>query len=318
MENLKIAIDGASGFIGSNLVRYFEKEYNVFALTRNKNNWRLKGSNAEIINFDVIDRDKVFDVVKHIRPDIFIHCAVFGGYHFETDPRKIIDTNIVGSINTIDACTDIPLFINTGSSSEYGIRNSPMKETDEIMPNTSYALTKAIITKFLHERGPIARPKAITLRLFSVYGYYEEKHRFIPYIVYSAIKKQKAKVWGKSNVRDFIFIEDVISAYELVIHKYEKLENGEIFNVGSGKQYTLEEVVNIMGVKAEWVYPNRPPEPNRTWQADIKNITEKLGWRVNNSIKEGLEKTKEWMKDNIDLYEDEKNDKFSRFKQNNS
>ena len=160
MTNLKIAIDGASGFVGTNLVHHFEKGHEVFALTRNRNNWRLEGSSAELVTLDITNRNNVFEVIKKIHPDIFIHCAVFGGYHFETDSRKIIETNILGTLNTVDACSGVSLFINTGSSSEYGLRNEPMKETDDISPNTSYALTKAIITKFLHDRKQEAKPKS--------------------------------------------------------------------------------------------------------------------------------------------------------------
>lgn len=316
MADLKIAVDGASGFIGANLVRALEKKYNVFALTRNKNNWRLEGSSAEIVDFNLTDRSKVFETVNRIRPDVFIHCAAFGGYHFETDARKIIETNVIGTLNAVDACSDVSLFINTGSSSEYGIRNEPMKETDEVLPRTSYALSKAMMTKFLHDRGPEARPKAITLRLFSAYGYYEEKHRFIPYLVYSAVNGLTAKLWGRGNVRDFVFIDDVTRAYELTIQKYGGLENGEVLNVGSGKQHKLEYVAKELGIEVEWVASGRPEEPKMMWQADIKNIKEKLNWEPENSLKKGLEKTKRWMKYNIGLYEDEKNDKLARFKQN--
>ena len=318
MANLKIAIDGASGFVGANLVRYFEKKQRVFALTRSQNNWRLEGSEAETIVFDLANRDGVFKTIKRINPDVFIHCAVFGGYHFETDQRKIIETNVIGTLNAIDACSQVPLFINTGSSSEYGIRNEPMKETDDISPNTQYALTKAAMTKFLHDRTPDSKPKAITLRLFSAYGYYEERHRFIPYIVYSAIKGQKAKIWGRNNVRDFIFIEDVARAYELAVQKHERLDNGEVLNVGSGQQHTLAETAKKLGVAVEWITEGRKEEPKRMWQADIKRINEKLGWMPKNSLREGLKKTKNWMKENIDLYEDESNDKLARFRQNSA
>ncbi len=317
MADLKIAIDGASGFVGANLVRYFENKYRVFALSRNKDGWRLAGSSAEFVEFDVTNRQMVREKLSEIKPDVFVHCAVFGGYHFETDPQKIIDTNVTGTLNTLDACRDVSLFINTGSSSEYGIRSTPMKETDELAPNTSYAMTKALIASLLASRRGVA-PKSVTLRLFSAYGYYEEKHRLVPYVLYSLLTGQKAVLSNRTNVRDFIFVDDIGKAYELAIQKHEALQSGDVFNVGSGKQSTIEDVVKVTGTDVDWQPSARQEEAKRMWQADISKIGKVLGWKPEHSLKDGLDKTKEWMRDNLRFYEDVKNDKLTRFKQNSA
>ena len=206
MERLRIAITGASGFVGANLVRHFSRNHDVFALTRNTRGWRL--APFEPMALDVKDRAKVRATIGRIRPDVLIHCAVYGGYHFEDDPYRIIETNITGTLNVLDACGDSSLFINTGSSSEYGVKKKPMKESDVAEPRTNYAMSKALITNLL----PSRKANSITMRLFSVYGYYEEKHRLIPHLLYSAIKGRKAKLSDKNNVRDFVFIEDVARA----------------------------------------------------------------------------------------------------------
>ena len=307
MEGLKIAITGASGFVGANLVRFFNSANEVYALTRNTNPWRLS-KEFNTVSFDVKDKQVVRDVVATLRPDVLIHCAAYGGYHFETEPREIIETNIIGSLNVVDASREVPIVINVGSSSEYGVTNNPMKEKDTTAPTTPYAMAKALQTKLI-----ASARNSITLRLFSVYGYYEEKHRLIPYLIYSAIKKQKPVLSSKKNVRDFVFIEDVMNAFALAIQKFEKIEKGSIFNVGSGVQKSVYDVVNEMGIEAVWDSSVRQEEPDRKWQADVTKIKNELGWEPKNSLGEGLRKTREWMERHIELYEVEENDKFARF-----
>ena len=307
MERLKIAITGASGFVGANLVRYFAVSNEIYALTRNANPWRLS-KEFNLANFDVKDKQVVREVIATLKPDVLIHCAAYGGYHFETEPRKIIETNIIGSLNIVDASKEVPIVINVGSSSEYGVKNKPMEEEDTIAPTTPYAMTKALQTKLF-----ASAQNSITLRLFSVYGYYEEKHRLIPYIVYSAIKKQKPILSSKSNVRDFVFIEDVVNAIALAIQKFEKIKKGSVYNVGSGVQKSVLDVVNEMGIEAVWDTSVRQEEPDRKWQADITKIKNELGWEPKNSLGEGLRKTREWMERYIELYEVDENDKFARF-----
>ena len=307
MERLKIAITGASGFVGANLVRYFADLHEIYALTRNSKSWRLNKEFNQI-KFDVKDRQLVRDVLYSLKPDVLIHCATYGGYHFETDTREIIETNVLGSMNVLDASKDVSFVINVGSSSEYGIKNRPMKEGDVAVPVTPYAMSKALETELFR-----SAVNSVTLRLFSPYGYYEEKHRLIPYIIYSSIKRQKPILSNKNSVRDFVFIEDVAEAFSLTIQKFEKIEKGTTFNVGSGVQMSIEDVIREMGIKVEWNSSGRAEEPNRKWQADITKIKNEMGWEPKNSLGEGLGKTKRWMERNIELYEVDENDKFAGY-----
>ncbi|MGC8618734.1 MAG: NAD-dependent epimerase/dehydratase family protein [Thermoplasmata archaeon] len=306
MEGLKIAITGASGFVGANLVRYFNPSNEVYALTRSTNPWRLN-KEFNLIKFDVKERQVVRDVLSTLKPDVLIHCAAYGGYHFETNVREIVETNVIGSINVLDASKGVPIVINVGSSSEYGIVDRPMNEEDLAAPVTPYAMSKTLQTELFHYGA-----HSITLRLFSVYGYYEEKHRLIPYIIYSTIKGRKPVLSNKNNVRDFVFIEDVADAFSRTIQKFEKIEKGTVFNVGSGVQMSVGDVVKEMGIDTEWNSSVKAEEPERVWQADISKIKRELNWYPKHSLSEGLRKTRIWMEKNIELYEMEDYDKFSR------
>ena len=297
MERLKIAITGASGFIGSNIFKYICKTHEVYALSHSTKSWRL--DERELIYLDITNREKCKIIMDKLKPDIVIHCAAYGINYNEKDPKKIIETNVIGTLNLLNSCTNVPMFINTGSCFEYGIQNKPIRENMNIAPETTYGMSKALSTNMLQSFSKI---KSVTLRLFTVYGYHEAKYRLVPYLLYSSLSKTPAKLSNKHNVRDFVFIEDVVRAYEIILKKYNKIENMAIFNVGSGKQTSLNEIATMTGAQVKWEQSVRPKEPKRIWQADIQKIKKELGWSPKYSLEKGIEKTREWMEHNIELY----------------
>jgi len=312
-RNRKILITGATGFVGANLTRHFlEKGADVSVFTRKMSDkWRIRDILNDISEYhvDLKNLHVLSKAIKKIKPNIIIHTAVYGGYSFQNDTTKIIEANFAGTVNLINAsiCAGFELFINTGSSSEYGIKSKPMKETDLPEPVSEYGVSKAAASAYCHavarkEGMPIA-----TLRLFSPYGYYEDRDRLVSSVILSCLRHINPKLSSPDSVRDFIFIEDVIDAYEKIIDNKDKVKN-EIFNAGSGKQHTVREVVkNIVKltgskVKPEWGrVANLRNEPLR-WQADISKAKRLLSWEPEYSLMQGLEKNINWFKKNISIY----------------
>ena len=325
MERLKIAIDGSSGFVGANISKHFlELGYDVHSIVRNgANNWRLSAISKDITlhKLDITEREKVAKSIDKIKPDVFIHTAAYGGYHFESERERIFKVNLFGTMNVLDAsiASKVGLFINTGSSSEYGLKKKPMKESDHINPYTDYAVSKALATGYCGFRNDTTT-KNITFRLFSAYGYYEEGHRLIPYALRSAIKGKEMHLNNPNNVRDYIFIEDITSAYSSAVKRQSKIESGSVLNVGTGKQFTTRDVINeikkITGNKIKAKFggvSGRAGDSAKRWQADISKTSSKLKWKPINNLHSGLIKTKKWMEHNIELYENDKNGKLKRF-----
>ena len=108
------------------------------------------------------------------------------------------------------------LLVNTGSSSEYGIKNSAMKESSLLEPVTEYGVSKAAATLFCQSYAVTENLPIVTLRLFSPYGRYEQKSRLVPSVILAALQKINPKISSRQFVRDFIFIDDVLDAYEAV------------------------------------------------------------------------------------------------------
>jgi len=190
VKDKTILITGGAGFIGANFVYTFlELGYQVHVLEmKNADLWRIKKIKNEITlhNIDLTNYKETQKTIFKIKPDIVLHFATYGAYQrFQQDINLTIDTNIKGTINLINACYKIGVecFINTGTNSEYGIKDKPMKETDLLEPDNLYAITKASATRYCQMMAQKFDFPAVIMRPFAVYGPFEEKERLIPTII---------------------------------------------------------------------------------------------------------------------------------------
>jgi len=314
MEN--ILITGGAGFIGANLIKKLVLDSNlkVFIIEKeNANLWRLKNVLKEInVRYvDLEDSDKLSEVINDIKPNIIFHLASYGLYSsFQTDLEKMINTNIKGSLNLINSLKNLPFtqFVNTGTCIEYKEKESSLNEDDPVDPLNFYGITKLTAELLLKKIGQDNNMSVINLRLFTPYGYYGDSGILIPYIILNALKDKKIELSSPDSVRDFIFIDDLINLFLKIIedgHNYR----GEIFNIGSGKQRSIKEVVSvvekILGKKLNISYGERMShyrEP-KVFQADNKKAQNTFDWKINHDFESGILKTINWFKDNLSLYE---------------
>ena len=306
IEPKNILITGGTGFVGANLVRRLVKEKNNLHLIIRKNydKWRIKDISKNV-NFHYVDlnnQKEVEKVVNKVNPKIIYHLAAYGNYLEES--RKNLETDIFGTLNLLNACNEIgyDVFINTGSSSEYGMKNRAMKESDLIEPNSYYAIAKATQSLLSQYLGRDKGLPIITLRLFSVYGPYEMYHRLIPTLIKNSLNGKDLKLASPKTARDFIFVEDVVDAY-IKASRMPKLA-GHIFNIGTGKQSSLKEIVSIIinltnsKAKQKWgTYPDRSFDAS-IWVADISKANRMLKWYPKHNLRQGLKKTIDWFKKN--------------------
>jgi nucleoside-diphosphate-sugar epimerase len=315
MKSLKkktILITGVTGFVGSNLLRRLSNSgSDLHVITRESSNlWRIGDLINDVKRYtpDLTDFDSIKKVIHGINPDIIYHLATYGGNPRQDNFRQIIESNFFGTVNLINACkeTGFDLFVNTGSSSEYGIKTVPMKENDLPEPRNNYGISKIASTLYcqsvaLNENLPI-----VTLRLFSPYGDFEDSSRLIPSVILSCLRGKNPEISSPGFVRDFIYVEDVIDLYEQ-LPDADTL-SGNIFNAGSGKQHTVGEVVDtiikITGnqVKPIVGLPRRWPNEPKTWQADMSKTLKAVKWAPKYNLDEGLTKSVEWFENHQHLY----------------
>jgi nucleoside-diphosphate-sugar epimerase len=124
LKGYKVFITGATGFVGSNLVRRaLQQGAEVYVNIRTTSNlWRIKDviDDITIVNTDITQYEKLKDNLHKIHPNIIFHTAAYGGNALQNDFNTIIESNIIGTANVVRCCKDInfDLFVNTGSSSE--------------------------------------------------------------------------------------------------------------------------------------------------------------------------------------------------------
>ncbi len=308
----KVLITGATGFIGANLVRMALKEGSeVYIITRKESDkWRINDVLTYIVeyNADLQDYDKLKCIISRIKPEIIYHTATYGGRPNQKDAVRIMQTNLIGTINLITACKKygFDLFVNTGSSSEYGIKEKTMQEEDLLEPVNDYGVSKSAVTQYCQAIAKNEDLPIVTLRLFSPYGSYEESVRLIPSVILSCLRRKKPKISSPNFVRDFVYIQDVLDAYAK-LSEVRPL-SGEIFNIGSGKQCTVGDVANkiieLSGYDIEFDtgMPQGWPNEPKKWEADISKANDILGWKPKYDLENGLTETIRWFRKKIILY----------------
>jgi nucleoside-diphosphate-sugar epimerase len=308
---MTVLLTGATGFVGANLLRALlktEKDIHIF-LRETSSPWRIKEILPQITihTVDLTDREAVQKQVSKIKPKKIFHLATYGGYPDQEDFSKIALANFWGTANLLDACIkhDFEFFINTGSSSEYGIKQVAMSEDDVLVPASTYGVTKAAASLYCQSVAKKRGSKIFTLRLFSPYGYFEGSERLIPYVICHCLQNKQLELSNPGFVRDFVFIEDVVDAYIKVALASERLASGEIYNVGSGKQHTIKEVVDTIAAltgyckPAGWgAKPARQADVAKMWEANITKIKTQTSWQPQHSLREGLSKTINWFENN--------------------
>lgn len=313
-KSYKVLVTGATGFVGANLIRrLIELGYEVHILTRESSDkWRLTDilSNLKDHTVDLLDEERLNYLVNQIKPEAIFHLAtsgIYGGVH--ASEKKVIETNFLGTVNLINACKDIDYrcFVNTGSSSEYGTKKHPMKETDLCEPINIYGISKCAATLY---GNLIARTKGkpiITFRLFSPFGPYDGESRLMTYAITNVLEGKPLMLANPNSVRDYIYIEDVLDLYlQSIEHAYEF--KGEVFNVGSGSQkatsYIIYKIIEITNSNSEikWnSFPGRNHDTDK-WEADIEKVRTYFNWQPKYHIDDGIRETIEWFKENLALY----------------
>lgn len=307
---------GASGFIGSVLLRrLIEQKQEVHLILRKESKtWRIADllDKVTIHYSDLSSVSELVEIINKVEPTIIYHLATNGAYSYQSDANQIIQTNILGTWNLLQACNTIKydLFVNTGSSSEYGSKQFAMRETDIVEPNSYYAVTKCAQTLLCSHIAKSEHRPIVTIRPFSVYGPYEEPKRFVPTLMKALMFNEQMNLVAPETARDQIYIDDMVDAYL----KIDDLKNnpGEYFNIGTGVQSTIKEVVEtaakVTNKTAQFKWGNMEGRSwdTNNWVADISKARQLLKWRPKVNLEQGLKLTWDWFQKNYKLYDQDK------------
>lgn len=316
-DNLKnVIVTGAGGFIGSHLVESLTNSgHNVYAIV--KSNSRRDFGWINFFNKEIRQKLKIViaDITKPILFKEFVTEPIDIVYHLAsvTDsenafkkPAQFYKVNFLGTLNILEMCRvkgiNRIIFI---SSYVYGIpKYLPIDEEHPVEPVNPYTGSKLLSEKLIKQYNHYFGLNCVILRPFNIYGEREGAHLLIPKLMKQVFSK-KIVLRDPEPKRDFLYISDMIDAL-IKAGRYEK-EGVNIFNIGSGKSYSVEEIVNMIvnlyqnkynkKVKVNYLGIKRKNEVADI-VADIKKSKKELDWYPKIDIKEGIKKTFEWYESN--------------------
>jgi dolichol-phosphate mannosyltransferase len=213
-------------------------------------------------------------------------------------------------VSLVEACrqTGCERFVHAGSSSEYGFKGHAPHEEEPVEPNSAYAVAKAAATLYCRHAATSGELNAVTLRLYSVYGPYEDPRRLLPRLIACGLRGELPPLANPDVSRDFLAVEDAVEAMVLAAEHFDHV-TGAIYNVGSGRQTTIRDLVALarrkLGVDAEpaWGSACERAWDTTTWVADTRRAARELGWRPRTALEEGFEGTVEWLRSNPAVWE---------------
>ncbi len=305
-----VFITGGAGFVGASVTQYFvQRGWDVHVAVRSGGDvWRIRHLLSKITLYTGIlkDEKQLEKLFQNTHPYAIIHLAAFGAYPSQDEWAKMIEVNINTLKRLLDASVDIPYkrFIVAGSSSEYGYRDTAMMENDRIMPNSLYAVTKASATHLCQYYATRHKKPITVLRFFNIYGPFEEEGRLVRSVIESALQNNPIKLATGREARDFIHTDDIVRAIVKTISAGSRAD-GEVFNLGTGKETTIYELAKKVVCKAgsqskivKNAYPGRAWDAYH-WKASTEKSEKVLGWKAKILLEEGLKKTIEWYRQEL-------------------
>lgn len=275
--NMRVAVTGNSGFIGSNLVKRLDV-LGIHVISLDIKN------GIDVADWDQCQNINEFDVIVHLAaksyvPDSFKY------------PREFYYNNIISTVNVLELCRQFKAKMIFGSSYIYGSPiYLPVDENHPVKPHNPYSQSKIIgedLCKGYHNnfRVPI-----IILRPFNVYGKGQNENFLIPNIITKA-KLGKIDLHDPEPKRDFIYIDDVVRAFIKAIEY--KNASFNVFNIGFGKSYSVKKIVNIIvknfnhRIEVNFSGNRRINEVNNT-VANINKAKNLLGWTPDITLEDGI------------------------------
>jgi dolichol-phosphate mannosyltransferase len=264
---------------------------------------------VEVVGLDLTDEDAVARAVAAARPDVVFHLAAHGAYSWQQDAARMIEVNLQGAVALLAACeaTGVATVVHAGSSSEYGFKDHAPSEDEPLEPNSAYAVSKAAATQYCSLVGRSSGARVVTLRLYSVYGPWEDPRRLIPRLIVHGLDGRLPPLADPDTARDFVYLDDACAAF--LAAAGDGAGAGSVYNVGSGVQTTLREIVELaraeLGIEAEpqWGSGEQRAWDTADWRSDPRAIEHDLGWRVRISLRDGVRATAQWLRSRGDLLE---------------
>jgi len=341
---MKIIITGGAGFIGTNTALYFlKKKYSVVII----DNLSRKGSKTNLdwltslypalsfLHLNIADYDALSshkntfadaDVIIHLAGQVAVTKSVM-------NPRRDFEDNALGTFNILECIRKTgskAKLIYASTNKVYGgleselVREAPTRYEfvslrfgiDERHPvdfHSPYGCSKGAAEQYVHDYARIYDLDTVVFRQSCIYGPHQfgiEDQGWLAWLTIAGFFDKPITINGNGKqVRDILYIDDLIQAYEAAIGA-KSVSKGNIYNIGGGILNTIS-IWQEFGPKLEKIldksipvtYTESRPGDQRIYVSDIRKVEKELKWMPNVSIDDGLSRLKEWITKNSDIYQ---------------
>ncbi len=293
-KNISILIVGGTGFIGYHLAKRAKKyNWKITSISSKRPQKKRSLSGIKYLICDIGNKKKL---QKKIKNKYFNYVVNLGGYVDHSKFKKTYNSHYLGCKNLAEIfIKNYPeTFLQMGSSGEYGNLKSPQKENKKCFPLTVYSKAKLSASLYLVKLFREKNFPATILRLYQAYGPHQDVNRFIPIVITNCLKKSKFPCSDGKQFRDFIYIEDLISAIIQALKRKQSL--GKIINIGTGKPKKIRKIIKFINNYLKGGHPIygkvklRKDENLKTYP-DLKNARRILKWKAKTNFFSGLKKT---------------------------
>jgi nucleoside-diphosphate-sugar epimerase len=303
----RVLVTGVAGFVGSNLAKYLvDRGYPVVGIDNlSAGTFENVDSRVEFHKTDIRDPE-IYPLLSGV--DAVFHLAARSSLMDCLDhPLEAASVNTLGTLNLLEAARQAKVgkFVYADTGAEYeGVTEFPTKE-DKIRPIGVYAASKHGGAAFCESYRELYGMNLTIVRYFNVYGPAQDWRRVVPPVMSAFIirmlRGERPIIYGTGEKRrDFIYVDDVNNFHLIILE--DRQSNGRIFNVGSGVNFSINEVYHLVeGLLQTGLEPIYKPDLPGEAQVTLADITaaRELGWQPKVEIHEGLRRSIQYIQERV-------------------
>lgn len=338
----EVLITGGAGFIGSNLAHRLIQEGHSVTIFDNLSRsggasnieWMRNthgGDAFTLIQGDLTDFSALRRAtegaqrVYHLAGQVAVTTSV-------QNPRKDFEDNALGTFNALEAARQVgddPIFLYASTNKvyggmedieivegeteyQYGNRPYGISEEQPLDFHSPYGCSKGAGDQYTRDYARIYGLRTVVMRQSCIYGYRQfgiEDQGWVAWFIIAALKHRPITIYGNGKqVRDVLFIDDLLDAYESAVQRIG-VAAGDVYNVGGGPENTLSIwrefgplLEDLLGEEIPVTHAEWRPGDQRVYVSDIRKAERELAWTPQVSVREGVRRLFEWIRENQGLF----------------